>query len=281
MPIGRPDPGGERTSDGTHPRLQTVGPGGRGYTRGVPPLHCDEVTGRLPAVVLLHHGGGALTVWDPFTPGVAGGRRLLRYDRRGFGASPRDARHGPHLFDEDAEDLAALLRERDAFPAHLVGHSDGASVALLAAARHPDLVLSVAAVSGHLRADERTVATLRSFGPVPGWGEPVLDQYRAWHGDDWEGVITAWYELWTAGGLDGWDMEADLDAVRCPVLVVHDRGDALAGPEHAEAMARRMPHARLSWYDTGRHEPHRADRARFEAELHALWAVAEQMTAAR
>jgi pimeloyl-ACP methyl ester carboxylesterase len=219
-------------------------------------LHVEEVAGRPPPVVLLHHGAGSLRAWDAFVPEIAGGRRLLAYDRRGFGASARDAVIDAGLFDRDADDLAALLTARSAAPAHLVGHSDGATVALAAAYRRPDVVLSVTAIAGHVRLDPATREALHRFDP------PSTPEEAAWH------------ELWTRC-LDEWDIEERLDYIRCPVLVVHDRRDPLSPPEHAEAV-RRAPAARISWYDTGTHVPHRADRARFERELEAHLRAVEQ-----
>ena len=210
-------------------------------------LYVEEAVGRPPAVVLLHHGAGSLRAWDAFVPGIAGGRRLLAYDRRGFGSSSRDAIFDAGLFDRDAADLAGLLKALAAAPAHLVGHSDGATVALVAAYRHPDVAASVTAVAGHVRLDPATREALRGFDP-PSTPEEA-----------------AWYELWTRG-LDDWDIEEQLAGIRCPVLVVHDRRDPLSPPEHAEAVLR-APATRISWYDTGTHVPHRVDRARFEREL--------------
>jgi len=208
-------------------------------------------------------------------PEIAGGRRLLAYDRRGFGSSPRDAVFDAGLFARDADELAALLQAREATPAHLVGHSDGATVALLTAAQHREVVLSVTAISGHLRLDADLHETLRGSGPPSGWEQAVLDEYRARHGEDWEEVVSAWYELWSGGALAEWDIEDELAEIRCPVLVVHDRRDQLSPPEHADGVARRVPHAVLSWYDTGSHSPHRADRERFERELEAHLSAAE------
>ena len=62
--------------------------------------------------------------------------RLLLIDRRGFGESPADGRVD---FERDADDVAALLEDG----AHLVGHSYGGVVSLLAAAQRPDAVRSL------------------------------------------------------------------------------------------------------------------------------------------
>ena len=93
-----------------------------------------------------------------------------------------------------------------------------------------------------------------------------IAEYRERHGADWEQVVRTWYDLWTQGLVD-WDIEESLNAIRAPVLVVHDRNDPLSPREHAEGVIRSVPHARLAWYDTGRHAPHLVERERFDREL--------------
>jgi pimeloyl-ACP methyl ester carboxylesterase len=240
------------------------------------PIHVEEHPGSAPATVWLHHGVGTAAAWHAFLPTAAAGRRALAYDRRGFGASGRDRDLGAEMFDEDAADLADLLRDRDAAPAHLVGHSDGGTVALLCAARHPDLVLSVATVATHVRADGVTVGTLRRMGPPRDWEPALRRNLRRVHGADWEQVTGAWHRLWTESAwAEGWSIEAELGAIRCPVLVCQDRRDVLAPPLHAESIAAAVPGAHLSWWDSGGHDPHRSDRPRFARELLSLWEWAE------
>jgi pimeloyl-ACP methyl ester carboxylesterase len=221
-------------------------------------MHFEETPGREPAVVLLHHGTGSLRAWDPWIPGIGGGRRVIAYDRRGFGDSPRDAVFDQRLFHRDADDLAALLRSVDAVPAHLVGHSDGATVALLTAALHPEVVLSATWVAGHTHLEEPLRQLLLASPPA----------------DDAPASTLAWYELWTQT-LVGWDIETDLRTITAPTLVVHATHDRLSPAAHAESVARAIPHATLSWYDTASHAPHRAERERFERELEAHLRSAE------
>ncbi|MFB7077014.1 alpha/beta fold hydrolase [Streptomyces sp. NPDC056308] len=78
---------------------------------------------------------------------LADSRRLLLIDRRGYGDSPDTARSD---FDVDAEDIVEVLGDGASAAglggAHLVGHGNGAVAALIAAARRPDLVRSLALI---------------------------------------------------------------------------------------------------------------------------------------
>lgn len=78
---------------------------------------------------------------------LADSRRLLLVDRRGYGDSPDTARSD---FDVDAEDIMEVLGDEASAAglggAHLVGHGNGAVAALIAAARRPDLVRSLALI---------------------------------------------------------------------------------------------------------------------------------------
>lgn len=95
-----------------------TGPGG---------MAVDEL-GAGPRIVLVHGGGvGGAQAWRAQWP-LANRWRLVMPSRPGYGASPSA---GPEDFETDAPLLAALLQPGD----HLVAHSYGAAVAMLAAAQ--------------------------------------------------------------------------------------------------------------------------------------------------
>jgi pimeloyl-ACP methyl ester carboxylesterase len=260
--------------------LARIGPRSPATVRAVKPLgplHVELSKGRGPLLVLLHEGAGSSRDWDAFQAELtATGRRVLAYDRRGFGRSPRDTDYGRNLFTDDVEDLVTLLTYSGLGPAHLVGHSDGGTVALLAASLHPGLFMSVTAVATHVRPDARTVAAVRALGQPAEWAKTAVHSYERRHGDDWEQVVSAWLRLWTDEALTTWDITGALAELRCPVLVVHDRRDPLSSPMHAEAIEAAVPQTQVAWYDTGGHWPHRRERTRFMHELEAHLSAAEQ-----
>ncbi|HET7372683.1 MAG TPA: alpha/beta hydrolase, partial [Gemmatimonadaceae bacterium] len=93
-----------------------------------------EGTSDMP-VVLVHGSWGSHHNWDAVAPALSRSFRLLTYDRRGHSQSARPTSQGSLL--EDAMDLAALLEALEMVPAHIVGNSGGAAVALRLATERP------------------------------------------------------------------------------------------------------------------------------------------------
>ncbi|MQA02635.1 MAG: alpha/beta fold hydrolase [Streptosporangiales bacterium] len=147
------------------------------------PVEVIEQGSGVPAVLVHGDVFGAEGTWNQQRP-LARGRRLLLVNRRGFGGSPDVDGED---FAVDAVDVAEVLGDG----AHLVGHSYGGVVALLAAARRPEAVLSLAVVEPPAlgltrdRADTRefitTVRAIIDRAPSP---EEFLPQFvRAVGGD--------------------------------------------------------------------------------------------------
>jgi pimeloyl-ACP methyl ester carboxylesterase len=97
-----------------------------------------EVDGSGDPLVLLHPGGADSRAMEVVLPGLVDHFRVFRPDRRGHGRSPDVA--GPLTYQAMADDTIAFLEQVVGGPAFLLGHSDGAPVALLAALARPDLV---------------------------------------------------------------------------------------------------------------------------------------------
>jgi len=243
------------------------------HTAPVSDLWWSSDPGSTPSIVLLHEGAGSSQVWRSVQPTLStSGRRVVMYDRRGFGRSPHDDVWTPAHFDAAVRDLVELLTGLSTQPVDLLGHSDGGSVALMVAARHPRLVRSAIVVATHVFADAVTVAALRGLGQPSEWAERIRDGYALQHGPDWERVVGGWLSMWINGTLADWDVREELGRIECPVLVVHDRRDPLSPAQHAEAIAAAVSGSTVRWYDHGSHRPHLADIRRFVAEARAFWA---------
>lgn len=113
-----------------------------------------EVHGRRDGVplVLLHGGGSTIDVtFGRVLPVFAAGRRVIAVEEQGHGRTTD--RDQPVTFESSADDVAALLRHLKVDKADLFGFSNGASIALQVAIRHPQLVRKLVFASAMTRKD--------------------------------------------------------------------------------------------------------------------------------
>ena len=98
-------------------------------------------------IVLLHGLSSNLRWWDPVAARLALRSRVVRYDQRGHGRST-DAPTGGYSVDRLAGDTIDVLDHLALDRVMLVGHSAGADIARVVAARYPDRVAALALVEG-------------------------------------------------------------------------------------------------------------------------------------
>jgi pimeloyl-ACP methyl ester carboxylesterase len=207
-------------------------------TRGV---HVTVWGDGEPAVLVHGSFGWGTETWREQRP-LADRYKLLLLDRRGFGASPADGRVD---FDRDADDVTDLLGDG----AHVVGHSYGGVVSLLAAARRPDAVRSLVLIEppafGIARGKD---AVEELIGNIAAATEATSDpaEYRAafLRGFGFPGGTTALsgaaLEAARASMTERppWEAQIPLDELeraRVPVLLV--QGDWCPAPDTARSLA--------------------------------------------
>ena len=210
-------------------------------------------------LVLVHEMAGSLESFEDVVPRFAQSRRVLRYDTRGAGMSQKV--RGELGIDTMADDIAALLDALGiAGKVALAGVALGGAIALHFAARYP-LRTSAVAVSSPATgiAAERRPAALERLLKIEaaGMGFAVADsmqngyapelrgdiarfeRYRSrWLGNDPASYATIWRML------AGLDMQDELTALRCPVLVIGGSFDRVRPPAISEAIANTIPGAR-------------------------------------
>jgi esterase len=121
-------------------------------------------------VLILHGLFGSARNWTTIAKRLAARYRVLAVDLRNHGDSP----HAPSMtYDEMADDVLSLIRERGLGAAAIVGHSMGGKVAMVAAMREPDSVSRLAVVDvapvayrGTLRAYADAMLGLDIAGPA-------------------------------------------------------------------------------------------------------------------
>ena len=223
-----------------------------------------ERTG-APLIVFLHEGLGSLAMWRDFPTRLcdAAGARGLVYSRPGYGRStPRAAAEAwdlDFMHRQAHEVLPALLRALDvdaqADPPWLFGHSDGGSIALLYAARFPQALRGAIVVAPHILVEDLSVASIERARQA--YLDTDLRQRLAKYHDDPDSAFWGWNRIWLHPPFRQWTIEADIAAIRCPLLAVQGRDDEYGTLEQIRGIARRVPQTQLLELADCGHSPQR------------------------
>jgi len=217
---------------------------------------------RGEAVILLHHGFGtwaSLIALGRRLAALLPGHRFVCYSRPGCGMSP------PHAAPRTPDYL--LVEARDVLPAvveavspgggyNLVGHSDGGSIALLAAALRPDAVRSVTAIAPHVIVEQRTIDGIRALSRLEGcegWRARLHRRHA-----DVQSAYFAWRDLWLGREMRDWSITDKLGAIACPLLIIQGEQDEFGTFHQLDLIeaAVRGRVSRLELQGVG-HQPHR------------------------
>ena len=198
---------------------------------------------RKPPLVFLHEGLGSVAQWRDFPARLAAatGRRALVYDRYGYGQSdvlqePRRAVRFMH--DEALISLPEMLRMLDVQDPVLVGHSDGASIALIyAGAGNP--VQAVIAMAPHVFIEPVCISSIKKAAQT--FETTDFAQKLGRYHRDVRKTFYGWADVWRDPNFERWDIRDDyLPGVRCPVLAIQGHDDEYGTMAQLDEIARRV-----------------------------------------
>lgn len=223
-----------------------------------------DLRGSGPVVTLLHHATAGSRNWRHVVPRLAERYQTLVYDRPGFGCSSWLADWPLDYLDRDVADLVSLLDVLSIGQTALVGHSDGATLALLAAARHPERVRCVIAEAPHVAVETpRCPDAVRAFAAQVKQSPAMLSALARDHGDHGLAVVRRWAERWLDPAFWHWAVGGELANVTCPVLVIHGADDPFFSLAHSEMIANRVADGQLRIIANAAHGPHNEAREQF------------------
>jgi pimeloyl-ACP methyl ester carboxylesterase len=176
--------------------------------------------------VLLHEGLGSLDLWRDLPQEIARrtGRSVLVYSRYGYGrsdsfAEPRE----PDYMHHEARVVLPELLARFAIPRPvLVGHSDGASIALIYASAHD--VAALVVIAPHVFVEPVTVeaiAATRASYETTELRERLSRRHR-----DVDATFYGWNDIWLDARFRTWNIEHVLARICAPVLMIQGDADA-------------------------------------------------------
>ncbi len=190
-----------------------------------------------PTLVFLHEGLGCVALWRDYPRRLATttGCSAVVFSRLGYGRSDilREPRTSGYMHDEAARSLPALLDRLAIEDPLLVGHSDGASIALLYAARRP--VAGLVLLAPHVFVEEVSLNGIEAARQAYLTGD-LRSRLAKYHRDP-DATFFGWNDAWLAPEFRSWNIEGVLGQITCPVLVVQGGSDPYGTLAQVRAVA--------------------------------------------
>ena len=206
-------------------------------------LEYRRIAGRAdgPALVFLHEGLGSIGQWRDFPGRIAAATGLpaIVYARYGHGQS--DMLQQPHGVDfmhrEALEFLPELLRALGIERPLLIGHSDGASIALIYAGSGHALC-GLVAMAPHVFVEDISIEGI--VAAKQAFESSDLPQKLARHHRDARSTFYGWNDVWLAPAFRRWNIESYLSAIQCPLLAIQGHEDEYGSMAQVDAIARQV-----------------------------------------
>ena len=195
-----------------------------------------------PTLVFLREGLGSVAMWRGFPARVAEvtGCPALVYSRYGYGGS--DRLEAPFAVDymhrEAQEALPELLTKLGIERPILIGHSDGASIALIYAGTHDGAVRGLVALAPHVFVEDLSVRSIEE-AKVAFETTDMQKKLARYHADA-RRTFYGWNDIWLNPDFRRWNIEECLPRIRCPVLAVQGVEDEYGTMAQIETIAARV-----------------------------------------
>ena len=199
----------------------------------------QRIEGSEPVLVFLHEGLGSIRQWRDFPAEVAKatGCRALVYDRYGYGNSDvlKEDRVGMDFMHREAlVFLPEILFQLKIQNPVLIGHSDGASIALVYAGTHP--VRGVALMAPHVFVEEHGLKSIKTIHDT--FETTDLPERLGKYHRDARRTFHLWADAWLDPAFRDWNIEVCLAGIKCPVLAIQGEEDEYGTMAQLDAIAR-------------------------------------------
>jgi pimeloyl-ACP methyl ester carboxylesterase len=204
-----------------------------------------------PTLVLLHEGLGSISMWRDFPQALAActGCAVVAYSRYGHGNSaplegPRAVRY---MHDEALVALPDLLQRLGIERPVLVGHSDGASIAVIfagAAGMEPRLrPRGLVLMAPHVFVEDLTVESIAAVKRA--YETTDLPRRLGRHHADGDRTFYGWNDIWLHPEFRTWNIESSVGKIRVPLLLIQGAADEYGTVAQLDAIAAGARDARV------------------------------------
>jgi pimeloyl-ACP methyl ester carboxylesterase len=204
-----------------------------------------ELHGIGSPLVLIHGGGSTIvTTFGKILPLLAKTHLVIAVELQAHGHT--SDRSSPETFEQDADDVAELLRQLNILRANIFGFSNGGHTAIELAIKYPDRVSKLVIASAFYKKDGMPTWFWEGFGDPKFSDMPQVykDEYLKVNNDPAALMNMFNKDVERMRNFRDWK-EEDIRSIKAPVLIVTGDQD-LTLPEHAVEMHRLLPHSRLA-----------------------------------
>jgi pimeloyl-ACP methyl ester carboxylesterase len=239
--------------------------------------HVAVAASTRPTLVFLHEGLGSVAMWRDFPSRVAHatGCDALLYSRCGYGRSDPLAgdRSVRYMHDEALVALPELLDKLGLARPILIGHSDGASIALIHAGGAGRALTGVVVLAPHVLVEDISVTSIAA-AKVAYERTDLRARLQRYHADV-DSAFWGWNRIWLAPAFRDWNIEEYLPGIGCPVLAIQGEDDEYGTMEQLRRIDAGVRDAELVALADCRHSPHKDQP---EATLEAIVRFVDRVT---
>ncbi|MDR0370441.1 MAG: alpha/beta hydrolase [Prevotellaceae bacterium] len=200
-------------------------------------------TRKNPVLIFLHDSWGCVEIWEDFPEKLAAisEMNLLLYDRRGYGKSSPFGinKRTNYYLHEEADELLLLIDRLEIETAVLYGHSDGATIALIAASRYPKRITGLVLEGAHSFIEESGKDAVRASAERAKQTN-LLKSLERFHGDKTPELFRLWHETWLDEHFADWTIVPMLKNITCPVLAFQGVADEFGTVEQLNILKKNI-----------------------------------------
>lgn len=204
-----------------------------------------SASGRKPPLVLLHGGGSTIeSTFGRILPEFAKTRQVIAVELQAHGHTEDIDR--PLSFEQDADDVAALLEQLHIERADFMGFSNGGMTTLEIAIRHPHVANKLVLASTPYKRDGMQPGFFEGLqhASLDDMPQPLKEAFLKANPEP--KALQAMFDRDRTRMLAFKDFsDSDLRAIQAPTLILNGDADVVR-PEHALALASILPHAQIA-----------------------------------
>jgi pimeloyl-ACP methyl ester carboxylesterase len=213
-----------------------------------------------PTIIFLHDSLGCIELWKDFPEKLATeiGYNFFIYDRMGYGKScPFTYKQRPiNYLDLEADILFKLIEHYKLKNIVLFGHSDGGTIALIAASKFKNLINKIITVGAHVFVEDVTINGIKNAANSYK-NTNLKEKLIKYHGNKTDDLFYAWINTWTNDSFRNWNIVPLLKEIECPVLIIQGSEDEYGTLKQVDKIYHSVNYSEASIITGAKHSPHK------------------------